>query len=538
MPFKKIALILIGSAVATTVITTVAVGTYVKYIAPPDFSSQVVSDFCSSELGKYLEKNLPLGYFMACHKHEFRLMSCYLRLGTYAVLARSNKAIEGLNVMASKNDLTDAQMDYYCPDSPTQSPPAQLPPINPNLPSPCKDNPLVTDASCNLPPSNLAVKFITADSGSDAAGTIKLTWQNNGDYSDIEVERAKEKDYTDWTNINSLSGIDEKYSDDLGTIQLPEDKEGYRVRAVYPDGTHSGYSNVAELNNCVDMLDNPAMNSIVFRREDNLAYNVKTLLKQVNSTVGNYFAQVDPYKSYFSTFEFHFDLKQLKHSDLSYSGNKVSFDSGPMVKSTSSCKNNTRAFVSLLDNPGLYYAWTDVTSGPASYIYMNVGSNYTSENGTEYANTTVRSFSNTILHEMGHALAILNDEYTQSGDWLSSITSGYDRENCAINPSSAFTSSVDGLMYGAPASNSTLGCGVATSSLIGIYRSTPLSIMSDNLGSNSASTKFNVISCGYLVAGILLDPIDKTHAEKYWPACMKMDTVKDGIPTSTLQKYQ
>ena len=41
---------------------------------------------------------------------------------------------------------------------------------------------------------------------------------------------------------------------------------------------------------------------------------------------------------------------------------------------------------------------------------------------------------------------------------------------------------------------------------------------------------FNVISCGYMVAGILGETVDHAHAQTHWPACKNMATVKDGIP--------
>lgn len=44
------------------------------------------------------------------------------------------------------------------------------------------------------------------------------------------------------------------------------------------------------------------------------------------------------------------------------------------------------------------------------------------------------------------------------------------------------------------------------------------------------NNKFNVIDCGYIIAGLKGESTTKDNAQKYWPECMKMDTVKDGIP--------
>ena len=52
----------------------------------------------------------------------------------------------------------------------------------------------------------------------------------------------------------------------------------------------------------------------------------------------------------------------------------------------------------------------------------------------------------------------------------------------------------------------------------------------DSLMNYGKDHRFNVISCGYIIAAIKGEPIDKAHAEKYWPECVTFDTInKHGI---------
>ena len=51
----------------------------------------------------------------------------------------------------------------------------------------------------------------------------------------------------------------------------------------------------------------------------------------------------------------------------------------------------------------------------------------------------------------------------------------------------------------------------------------------DSIMNNKFNSKFNIISCGYVITAIKRERLEKSNAEKYWPECLGLDTVKDGI---------
>jgi len=134
--------------------------------------------------------------------------------------------------------------------------------------------------------------------------------------------------------------------------------------------------------------------------------------------------------------------------------------------------------------------------------------------------------------ELGHAIGKLTDEYQPSevpaflaSDSIINYVSGLptDPSNCSSTPNYDFRSTLDNRLYGALDS---AGCIYDSS-----YKPNPQSIMGSALwGTNSALYKFNVIDCGYLIAGLKGFPADKEHAEKYWVQCKGLSVLKDGIP--------
>lgn len=365
------------------------------------------------------------------------------------------------------------------------------------------------------PPTNLTAKISPDD------GTVKLAWLNNDpDQVSVQIERSIDKELADYKALKSVSGSSNTYTDDLGTTILPGDNEAYRVRAIFNDGTHSAYSNIATVSNCVSISSGRGINNVVFRRADTLKGSTENYVTRINSAVTKDFASVDPFKKYFDSFSFHIDLKHIEQSKIP---NKQGIprimndeETNAFISSTSSCGEGDITYVSLLSSPFMFHAWA--SSADHDYIFMNVNSQYTDLSGNRRANSG--KFSRILIHEIAHAIGHLNDEYNKSPSSL--VTAFLTKRNCVVNPSFAFKGS-DGIMYGDPASPATAGCeSAASSSVVSTYRPSPTSIMYDQNNYN----KFNVISCGYIIAGIMHEPTEKEYAEKYWPLCMTLDTIK------------
>ena len=122
------------------------------------------------------------------------------------------------------------------------------------------------------------------------------------------------------------------------------------------------------------------------------------------------------------------------------------------------------------------------------------------------------------LHEMGHALCGLDDEYQRSEPPPSSTLSSL---NCSTSPDIDYL--LGGINYGNVGLDKSLGCAWnSTQSGTQIFRPTGSSIMRTSTG------KFNEVSCGYCVAAITGQGTGKSH----WPVCSSLDTVHPVRPPS------
>ena len=117
--------------------------------------------------------------------------------------------------------------------------------------------------------------------------------------------------------------------------------------------------------------------------------------------------------------------------------------------------------------------------------------------------------SEVIVHEVGHVVGRLSDEYAPYEDKMPDIL---DNTNCLNN--------YDVSQWGNFANPKT-GC-IRSKYL---SRSTKDSIM--NYGVFGDIHKFNIVSCGYLIKGITNAGTGQSH----WPECSRLDTVKPGDPS-------
>jgi hypothetical protein len=370
------------------------------------------------------------------------------------------------------------------------------------------------------PPSNLKVSI------SSQTGEISLTWKNNSSrMAKIVIERATDKNGSEFKELEILEGDPQTYSYALEDVALEGDSQVYRVKAIFDDESVSGYSNIAVLSNCVPLGEGRGVHTIVFRRTDSPT-KPPIFLKNIYTVFNNSIGTYEPFKSYASWFKFYVDLKQVPSEHLGV--NQEADDS--YIENTSSCGTGAR-YVQIISDRKAYYALTSLSK---KVITMNISPTHRTRNGEVRNIDTTRFFSQTLIHEFGHVFGGLVDEYSEGGsDWLGFILS-FDitdsDPNCVFSPKKDYRGS-DNRMYGALPTTSTAGCGgVEPKAGLGLtfYRPSPSSIMKNNLLDGQ---KFNVVSCGYIISGIVGEPTDKAHAQKYWPKCMTLDTEKTGIPS-------
>ncbi len=157
------------------------------------------------------------------------------------------------------------------------------------------------------------------------------------------------------------------------------------------------------------------------------------------------------------------------------------------VPNYSSCNSSSRLFILYSDRISSSY-----TAKFAKVIFME-------KPDTSYS-------PRALIHEVGHALAGLQDEYVYKGSYgRNSADDGlFTGKNCAKLPAVDF--SYNGNRYG---DINRQGCGKSS-----LYRSTDDSMM------KNTKNNFNVVSCGYIFAAI-----EGGNGPEYWQKCMEINTI-------------
>jgi len=201
------------------------------------------------------------------------------------------------------------------------------------------------------------------------------------------------------------------------------------------------------------------------------------------------FGKVDPFMTFKDQFSHYADLKEINDALESVAAKQ---------QRTSSCGSNARIYT-------IY----------SSSIILDMRSNLKSEFVFGYTYPMARTIfiypgralPLLFVHEAGHAMAGLQDEYLYR-EIIRTIPDNNNERNCVDNPAK-FTGYGDSVWTGCE-------------NYPGLYKPTVTSIM--NTASNGLK-KFNVISCGYLINSIKNNP-SYTKMQQYWQDCMSLDTIK------------
>ncbi len=187
------------------------------------------------------------------------------------------------------------------------------------------------------------------------------------------------------------------------------------------------------------------------------------------------FESVDPFRQYPEKFAYYADLKN--HDDSGWSaGNPLTF-SKPERESTCNQKIGLGRL----------------------YFFYHGGSTEATHQGARSVWLSSGAVSGTVIHETGHAFCNLWEEYTPQVMKLGT--------NCQPRSSLPGAYSYRGVMYG----DMYVGCAVTqTPSGFSVHRPSANSVMRSHLDTSS----FNVVSCGYCMAGM-----HGGTAHSHFPAC-------------------
>lgn len=239
------------------------------------------------------------------------------------------------------------------------------------------------------------------------------------------------------------------------------------------------------------------------------------------------FKTINPFKKYINNFSFYADFA-IAADEILQSASMTKIDAG--VRNYNTCRSvssNFDVYITLSSQPIL-----DLLSGAIAstidrgFVYMN-----------PHSNVFVGKEPLVLLHEVGHAFAGLKDEYIvkNTGDFETYVTKSWSGtgENCSSQPSWDYRNAADNKIYGSVTSR---GCTMYSSGGIprdseSYFRPSESSIMrtAGALVNGqlvlTMGDKFNVVSCGYIMAAINGQALTQAVASKYFPECKTMDTV-------------
>ncbi|MFA6404497.1 MAG: hypothetical protein WCW03_00595 [Candidatus Paceibacterota bacterium] len=254
--------------------------------------------------------------------------------------------------------------------------------------------------------------------------------------------------------------------------------------------------------NCVK-LSGSGPKKIVFMRNNTSSLGVSDFVSKMNDVMNNAFAKTDPWKTYFDKLSFYIDLKT--HNVNGSSSLKD-------INNISSCKGDT---------PLLYLIFGNSASSGFDGHVSDIPYFRTEPDYLELS-----------VHEAGHAVGHLWD----ASQCQVMLEKAQFRHKSVLEANCTKTNSnfrYNNIWYG----GKDIGYEDTNSEGVKVHWFIPTR---KNLMMHPPdNTKYyDVISCGFLVAAIVDQPVgdsgwtnvDWAHAQKYWPECMKMDTVKDGIP--------
>lgn len=386
-------------------------------------------------------------------------------------------------------------------------------------------------ASFNKAQVDTTAPVLSTTSGLSPSGDViaNLSWSGGtGDKTSYQIDRGLDSSSLMYT-LATVSGTTKSYSDNLltssGTFDILRRgpvTESYRVRGKYADGMYTDYSNIVKIKNCIKLAGNGIYQGegayqIVFIAGGLVAedINMKGYFSRVSDIIDNGLSKVEPFKSRMDKFSFYVDLQPYDEEGLGIAYSNTDYKeydrlTESEIVTSSSCGDSGHIYVFLSGNPLIYPAYTAYNIGKdlANFVLLDIPS----------LRTGGYNLAMTAMHELGHAVGDLSDEYPNPAQ-EQQFSENKLLENCSLEPYLDFRSSIDNRMYGSYESVSTDGCWEGINyEHSPYYRPSPKSIMYDQ----ATELRFNVISCGYIISGLNFESIYQDNAEKHWPECLKM----------------
>lgn len=228
-------------------------------------------------------------------------------------------------------------------------------------------------------------------------------------------------------------------------------------------------------------------NRVVMMRGSSSGFDSEDLIFASEENIEEGFLTIDPFKSRENKFSYYADL--IIHDD------SEGFEDMEHPSSLSSCNSE-------IDDAKAYYFYNTINheatedgKGARAFFWPGTRSVYLPPQASPVV----------VVHESGHALCGLQDEYQAY------LNLPPNQKNCVLNPEKDY--SHEGVLYG---ETDLRGCLVRDdASKDKSNRPSQTSLMK-----RLDAPQFNVVSCGYCLASI-----DGGKAQDYWAECQAMDTI-------------
>jgi|GEM_PF-6354476 len=249
----------------------------------------------------------------------------------------------------------------------------------------------------------------------------------------------------------------------------------------------------APATNCAQ-LSGTGSKKIVFMRGKSWSSGIEDFLWQA-SAVKDRMLAAEPFKTFKNDFSFYIDLKKQEGAS-----------------SASSCGEDAFRYIIFISVPA---------NDSENIVLSNQKDVFVNVSKTDLFNeAAVNSTSRLTLQGLGSSIGgLYKEKFTHGSRGVVPTPT----RNCTNDVYEDFRISETNRMYGAV---DAVGCGgfeISSTNGKPYYRSSEKSLMGDG-------DKFDLVSCGYLIAGIKGEALTKENAEKHWPQCEKLDLAKGGIP--------